>query len=77
MQPPNPKQLVMLTKTGPAFSANDVLAAHAELDTAGVPRMVEDRALSLTSRIAYLRGQIESLRRAIGGANGGANGGAR
>jgi hypothetical protein len=61
------KQVVLIAKSGPAFTPDDVQAAHAELDQCGVPRMVEDRPLSLRSRIAFLHGQLESLRHAMQG----------
>jgi hypothetical protein len=67
METETSKRLVMVSKSGPAFSVSEINAAHAELDQAGVPRFAGDIELSLTARIAFLRGQLESLRHALGG----------
>lgn len=56
------KQLVFVSRSGPAFSVSEIFAAHTELDRAGVARYAGERQLSLTERIAHLHGQIISLR---------------
>ena len=57
------KRLAMVARVGPAFSINDVAAAHAALDTAGVPRKKNETILTLTERIKYLHGQLISARK--------------
>lgn len=60
------KHIVMIHKSGPAFSINEISKAHTELDLARVPRQLHGRNLSLRERIAYLRGQNEQLRTLVG-----------
>lgn len=62
--PKNQKQLAAIGRVGPAFSVNDVAAAHSALDSAGVPRKHGEQALSLTERIHWLHGQLISARMA-------------
>ena len=57
------KQLAMIARVGPVFSINDVVSAHAALDTAGVPRKKDETLLTLTERIKYLHGQLISARK--------------
>jgi len=58
------KQLVMVSKTGPAFSLSEITAAHAALDAAGAPRLMTntDIQLTLAQRIHWLHGQLVSAR---------------
>jgi hypothetical protein len=57
------KQLAMIARVSPAFSINDMVSAHAALDTAGVPRKKDETLLTLTERIRYLHGQVVSARK--------------
>lgn len=64
--PTQNKRVVMIQRTGPAFSLREMEIAHEELDIAGAPRELDGQSLSIRSRIAYLRGQIEQLRTLVG-----------
>jgi hypothetical protein len=64
--PTQNKRVVMIHKSGPAFSPGDFAAAHTELDLAGAPRELDGQPLSIRSRIAFLRGEIEALRALAG-----------
>lgn len=63
---PSDKRVMMIQRTGPAFSLDEINKAHTELDLARVPRQLQGRDLSIRERIAYLRGKLEALRAAVG-----------
>jgi len=53
------KTLIVLKKEGPAFSAQEIAAAHLALDRIGAPRKIESgRDLNLPERIFMLEKQI-------------------
>lgn len=62
MSIPDSKRLVMVVKSGPAFSVSEVEKAHKALDDAGVPREFGGMALLLPERINWLRGQLFASR---------------
>lgn len=64
---------MMVGRVGPAFSVDEVAAAHEALDRAGAPRYAGEkgehagspqRALTLPERIAWLHGRLVSARMA-------------
>jgi len=58
----NSKQLCFVGRMGPAFSLEEIPAAHAILDRCGVPRRLKGEALTLPARISYLNGMLEQAR---------------
>ncbi len=55
------KRLVLILKTGPAFDAEEIQAAHKALDEAGTPRMEDERTLTLSERIRRMSVMHEAL----------------
>ena len=60
------KQLAIVGRVGPAFSVNEVQASHRVLDEFKVPRMLDERPLTLQARICWLNGQLTAARMVAG-----------
>jgi hypothetical protein len=56
------KQLCFIGRIGPAFSLDEIPAAHAVLDRASVPRRLKGASLTLPERISYLNGMLATAR---------------
>ena len=65
MNSPEAKQVVLIARSGPAFSVSEIQSAHLELDLAGAPRTRNGNQLRLDVRIAWLRGKMSAMQEAL------------
>jgi hypothetical protein len=56
------KQLCFVGRLGPAFSLDEIPAAHAVLDWCGVPRRLRGKQVTLPDRIVYLNNLLAAAR---------------
>jgi len=61
----NSKQLCFVGRLGPAFSLDEIPAAHAVLDRCGVPRRLKGEHMTLPARISYLNDMLATARIAV------------